>query len=229
VLAGHERYRHAGLERLLDQPDLLRHRPAPAALHRGDHLDAPDLFRHSRMPRLTPRPSRYATCPVETGAAPSTIVGTWRPGRLELYVDGFSRAPVRPPPQTPAPCSASIAGAGASRRRRTSTATSRSSPASRPGTWCGGGTPIRSASCAHGTRCLHSGECATRHAPRDRHWRGHLPAGVAPSVSASCCLLSCGRAPRPGLGARARDPDHDSGLQGSEGPARRSPAHAARR
>jgi hypothetical protein len=22
----------------------------------------------------------------------STIVGTWRPGRLELYVDGFSRA-----------------------------------------------------------------------------------------------------------------------------------------
>ena len=37
-------------EPLLDQPDLLRHRPASAALHRGDHLDAPDLLRHSRMP-----------------------------------------------------------------------------------------------------------------------------------------------------------------------------------
>jgi hypothetical protein len=28
----------AGLQRLLDQPNLLRHRPPPAALHRGDHL-----------------------------------------------------------------------------------------------------------------------------------------------------------------------------------------------
>ena len=55
----------------------------------------------------------------------STIVGTWRPGRLELYVDGWSVPPVRPPPQTPAPCLASTAGAEASRRRRTSTATSR--------------------------------------------------------------------------------------------------------
>ena len=34
------------------------------------HAPAPDLLRHSHMPRLTPRPSRYATCPVETGAAP---------------------------------------------------------------------------------------------------------------------------------------------------------------
>jgi hypothetical protein len=33
VLARHERHRHARLERLLDQPDLLRHRPPPAALH----------------------------------------------------------------------------------------------------------------------------------------------------------------------------------------------------
>jgi hypothetical protein len=35
-----------------DQPDLLRHRLPPAALHRSDHLDAPDL-RHSRTPRLS--------------------------------------------------------------------------------------------------------------------------------------------------------------------------------
>jgi hypothetical protein len=70
VPAGHERDRHAGLEGLLDQPDLLRHRPAPAALHRADHLDAPNVLRHRPTPRLMPRPSRYAACPVETGAAP---------------------------------------------------------------------------------------------------------------------------------------------------------------
>src|SRR4029434_6465251 len=72
VRAADERDRHARIERLLDQPDLLCHRPSPAALHRGDHLDAPDLLRHSRTPRLMPRPSRYATCPLETGAAPGT-------------------------------------------------------------------------------------------------------------------------------------------------------------
>ena len=49
------------------------HRPPPAALHRGDHLDALDLLRHSRTPRLMPRPSRYATCPLETGAASPPI------------------------------------------------------------------------------------------------------------------------------------------------------------
>src|ERR687895_1231764 len=70
VLAGHERDRQARLQGFLHEPDLLRHRPPPAALHRGDHLDALDLLRHSRTPRLMPRPSRYATCPVETGAAP---------------------------------------------------------------------------------------------------------------------------------------------------------------
>jgi len=46
-----------------------------------------------------------------------------------------------------------MAGAGVLRPRRTSTATSRSSRASPPPgppPWCGGGTPIRSASCAQG-------------------------------------------------------------------------------
>jgi hypothetical protein len=83
---------------------------------------------------------------------------------------------------TPAPHSASTAGAGASRPRRTSTATSRSSralPHPGPPPWCGGGTPIRSASCAHGRGACAHGECATRHAPLDRHRRGHLPDGVA--------------------------------------------------
>ena len=36
-------------------------------------LDALDLLRHSRTPRLMPRPSRYATCPLETGAAPAGV------------------------------------------------------------------------------------------------------------------------------------------------------------
>jgi hypothetical protein len=43
--------------------------------------------------------------------------------------------------------------------------------------WCGAGTPIRSASCARGTRCLRS--LAGRHPPLHRHRRGHLPDGVA--------------------------------------------------
>jgi Phage terminase large subunit (GpA) len=66
--------------------------------------------------------------------------------------------------RTPAMRSASTAGAGASRPRRTSTATSRSSrawPHPGPPPWCGAGTPIRSASCVHGTRCLRS--LAVRH------------------------------------------------------------------
>jgi hypothetical protein len=36
VRAGYERDRHARLQRLLNQPDLLRHRPAPAALLSAD-------------------------------------------------------------------------------------------------------------------------------------------------------------------------------------------------
>ena len=67
----------------------------------------------------------------------------------------------------PAPCSASTAGAGASQRRKTSTAISRSSRASPPPgppPWCDAGTPIRSASCAHGTMCLCS--LRVRHPPR---------------------------------------------------------------
>jgi hypothetical protein len=44
--------------------------------------------------------------------------------------------------------------------------------------WCGAGTPIRSASCGHGTSCLRS--LGVRHPPRplDRHRRGHLPDGL---------------------------------------------------
>src|SRR4029450_13275999 len=92
VRAGHERHRHARLQRLLNQPDLLRPRPPPAALHRGDHLDALDLLRHSRTPRLMPRPSRYATCPPETGAAPETTVSISSSGKSATARRGKSSA-----------------------------------------------------------------------------------------------------------------------------------------
>ena len=113
-----------------------------------------------------------------------TLVATWRPRRLELYVDGISRAY-----STAAETNTSDAfgiyrwGWGFS-TTRTSTATSRSSRASPhpgPPPWCGAGTPIRSASCAHGTSACAHGERATRHAPLDRHGRSHLPDGVMAS------------------------------------------------
>ena len=97
----------------------------------------------------------------------STIVGTWRPARLELYVDGWSRASSTAAATDTSALFGIYRWAGASQPRRTSTATSRSSRASpHPGTppWCGAGTPIRSASCAHGARCLRS--LGARHPPR---------------------------------------------------------------
>jgi hypothetical protein len=112
----------------------------------------------------------------------STLVVTWRPGRLELYVDGFSRAN-----STAAQTNTSALfgiyhwGWGFSTNQDfngdiglIACFASSWTPA-----WCGAGTPIRSASCAHGTRCLRS--WAVRHPPRpiDRHRRGHLPDGVA--------------------------------------------------
>ena len=80
------------------------------------------------------------------------------------------------------------AGAGASRRRRTSTATSRSSRASPhhgPPPWCGAGTPIRSASGAHGARCLRS--LAVRHPPRPpRPAPAWSPGGIGRAFSTDC-------------------------------------------
>jgi hypothetical protein len=85
----------------------------------------------------------------------------------------WTASPAPPVPRrrpAPAPSSASTAGAGASQRRRTSTATSRSSralPPPGPPPWCGGGTPIRSASCAH------------RDLGRQAEQAGDLPLSVA--------------------------------------------------
>jgi hypothetical protein len=116
----------------------------------GDHI----LWLSSgTTPNLRHQASRGGTVTITSSVAIvndtawSTIVGTWRPGRLELYVDGFSRAS-----STAAATSTSalfgIYGAGASPRHRTSTATSRwlrASPPRGPPRWCGAGTPIRSA------------------------------------------------------------------------------------
>ena len=53
-----------------------------------------------------------------------TLVATWRPRRLELYLDGISRASSTAANTPPAMRSASTAGAGASPATRTSMATS---------------------------------------------------------------------------------------------------------
>jgi hypothetical protein len=113
----------------------------------------------------------------------STIVGTWRPGRLELYVDGWSRAS-----STAAAINsralfgiyrwgwgfstsqdfngdiALIACFASFLDPRHGAAMARRSvrlPA-----------PMERGACA-------DWQCATRHAPLDRHRRGHLPDGVA--------------------------------------------------
>jgi hypothetical protein len=132
----------------------------------ADHI----LFLTSgTTPNLRHQPSSGGTVTITSSVAIvndttwSTLVGTWRQGRLELYVDGFSRAS-----STATATNTSTAGAGGSRRRRTSTATSHSSRASpQPGPRHGAAVarrsvrlpaPVERAACAHGER-------ATVHAP----------------------------------------------------------------
>jgi Concanavalin A-like lectin/glucanases superfamily len=111
----------------------------------------------------------------------STIVGTWRPGRLELYVDGWSRAS-----STAAATNTSalfgiyrrgwgfLTSQDFNGRHRSSRASARPGPPP----WSGAGTPIRSASCVHGTSCLRS--WGARHPPRHpRPARDYLPDGAA--------------------------------------------------
>jgi Concanavalin A-like lectin/glucanases superfamily len=136
----------------------------------GDHI----LFlRSGTTPNLRHQASGGGTVTITSSVAIvndttwSTIVGTWRPGRLELYVDGWSRAS-----STTAATSTSATfgiyrwgwGFSTSQDFNGDSRSSRASP--HPGRlpWCGAGTPIRSASCAHGTRCLRS--WGVRHPPR---------------------------------------------------------------
>ncbi|MGH6919715.1 MAG: LamG-like jellyroll fold domain-containing protein [Geminicoccaceae bacterium] len=121
----------------------------------------------------------------------STIVGTWRPGRLELYVDGCSHASSTAAATSTSPVRHLPLGlglldvAGLQRRHRTDRVLRRSldprlgaavarRSVRRP-------APLERGACAHR-------ECATLHAILDRHRRGHLPDGVASKglVSASC-------------------------------------------
>jgi hypothetical protein len=170
---------------LLIKVVLVAHRPSTCT---GRALRAPAITFYGSRPaprrtcitRVVAALSRSRR-PIVNDTTWSTIVGTWRPGRLELYVDGWSRASSTAAATTPAPCSASTAGAGASRPRRTSTATLRSSRASpRPGPamvrrwhadpfgflrpW--GELPALMGSAPPAT-------------PLDRHRRGHVPDGVA--------------------------------------------------
>ncbi len=69
VDSSHVGYRHARPIGLLNEADLLIDTEAAPALHARDDFDL--LSAHSHTPRHTPRPSSYAGCPVEMGAAPS--------------------------------------------------------------------------------------------------------------------------------------------------------------
>ena len=111
------------------------------------------------------------------------LVATWRPRRLELYLDGISRAN-----STAANTNTSDAfgiyrwGWGFSTNQDFNgdialilccgacwTGPHRPPVARRPLRLP---APLERGACAHG-------ECATRHAPLDQHWRGHLSNGVA--------------------------------------------------
>jgi Concanavalin A-like lectin/glucanases superfamily len=89
----------------------------------------------------------------------STLVGTWRPGRLELFVDGWSRAF-----STAAATSTSALfgiyrwgwGFSTSQDFNGDIALIACFASAWTPRWCGAGTPIRSASCAHGTSRLRS-------------------------------------------------------------------------
>ena len=97
----------------------------------------------------------------------STIVGTWRPGRLELYVGRLvAWLEYRAATNTSALLGIYRWGWGFSTSQDFNGDIALIACFAHPGRlpWCGAGTPIRSASCAHGTRCLRS--LAARHPPR---------------------------------------------------------------
>jgi hypothetical protein len=95
----------------------------------------------------------------------STIVATWRPGRVELYVNGWSLAS-----STATNTSALFGiyrwgwGFSTSQDFNGDIALIACFASSWTPPWCGGGTPIRSASSARGKSCLRS--LAARHPPR---------------------------------------------------------------
>ena len=112
----------------------------------------------------------------------STLVGTWRPGRLELYVDGFSRAS-----STAAATNTSALFGIYHWGWGFSTSQDFNGDIALIACFASSWTPamVRRwhadplASCALERGACAHGQRATRHAPRDRHRRHHLPDGVA--------------------------------------------------
>jgi hypothetical protein len=110
------------------------------------------------------------------------------PGRLELYVDGFSRANSTAT-QTKTSNLFGIYRCGWSFSTNQDLNGDIALIACFAASWtpamvrrC---TPIRSASCAHGARSLRSWAVRHPQRPLDRHQRGHLPHGVAPHTDFS--------------------------------------------
>jgi hypothetical protein len=157
----------------------------------GDHI----LFLTSgTTPNLRHQASAGGTVTITSSVAIvndttwSTIVGTWRPGRLELYVDGWSRA------SSTAAATSTSATFGIYRWGwGFSTSQDLNGDIALIACFASSWTPamvrrlarrsvrfpapMERAACAHG-------EGATRHASLDRHGRGHLPDGVASAQQA---------------------------------------------
>jgi hypothetical protein len=120
---------------------------------------------------------------VNTDTTWTTIVGTWRPGRLELYVDGCSRAS-----STAAATNTSALFGICRWGWGFSTNQDFNSDIALIACFASSWTPAKGAALARRSvrlpppmergACDH-GQCATRHAPFDGHGRGHLPHGVA--------------------------------------------------
>jgi hypothetical protein len=76
VEPGDGRDRHAGLGRLLDQPDLFFGSVAAPALAAGDDFNAFNRLRHRHAPRLEPRPSGLRRVSGRNGGRSSLCFGT---------------------------------------------------------------------------------------------------------------------------------------------------------
>jgi Concanavalin A-like lectin/glucanases superfamily len=162
---------------------------APSTKHLFKHLRLHSVPYVSTTPNLRHQASGGGTVTITSSVAIvndttwSTIVGTWRPGRLELYVDGWSRASgTATTTNTSALFGIYRWGWGFStsqdfKRRHRAHRVFRIILDPRDGAALARRSvrlpaPMERGAGAHG-------ECATRHATLDQHRRSHFPDGAA--------------------------------------------------
>ena len=125
----------------------------------------------------------------------STIVGTWRPGRLELYVDGWSRASSTAAATNTSALFGISAGAGAFRQpglqwRHRPDRVFRRVLDPRHGAALARRSVRLPAPLERGACALW--QPATLNASLDRHRRGHLPDGVASATRRPVVIVAAG-------------------------------------